>query len=338
MECDINTKNSNRENMVIKTQTASLRAPHSSTPILWRWGDYLFILRPTLWFPIWTLLLCGANGGSIMGGDPIRIALSILGLSALLGVVYLANQIRDVHSDLINDKLHFICKGFFSIRAAQIYLGVLFIIGMSALLLIGRYWMLIVVTLNVLITGLLYNLGRFALKNSPWGSVAATFFGGAGTFFIGQTLVDPAPQWHPLLIIGYAFAFTATGMLTMIPDMKGDHEAHKVTIVVRHGAAGTARIALIFCTLAFVAALLEKNLVLIASAGISLPFFLWTAIRGKENAAIATVKISILALSLAVGIFYYPIYPIIIIVYYFLARFYYWRRFRLKYPSLSFHK
>src|SRR3972149_6687446 len=77
--------------------------------------DWLFVLRPTLMFPLWTMVLCGIRLSSRTSQLQLTQWLwLVFGLSALFGLVYLLNQLRDEESDRRNDKLHLVSAGICS--------------------------------------------------------------------------------------------------------------------------------------------------------------------------------------------------------------------------------
>ncbi|MBZ0263256.1 UbiA family prenyltransferase [bacterium] len=299
-------------------------------------GDYFFLLRPTLWFPIWTILLCGANGRSLMGGDTLKTVFVLISSFCLIGAVYLANQLKDVSGDKLNDKLHYLALGIISTKNAKIYLKILIAVGVLFLLLTFQWLLWIMVAVVVLFTGLIYNIGKKALKNSPWGSLTATFFGGLGSYLVGSLLATPLPFFNWVLAYGYAFAFTATGIMTMIPDIEGDKAVNKMTIAVKYGALNSTRIATGLVVAALLVAVLENNMILLLASTASLPFFINAARDGDRNKVLGATKISIFALSVSIGIFGYPVYLAIMLIYYIVARGYYKKRFGLDYPSLAF--
>ncbi|HTY08845.1 MAG TPA: hypothetical protein VMF29_06745, partial [Candidatus Edwardsbacteria bacterium] len=86
--------------------------------------DYLFVLRPILLVPAWTMLLVGHYQGSathrMTWRLPGRLWLALGLYSGLMGAVYIVNQIFDVETDRLNRKLFLVADGFVSRPAIAI--------------------------------------------------------------------------------------------------------------------------------------------------------------------------------------------------------------------------
>ncbi len=298
--------------------------------------DSFFVLRPTLWFPVWTLILAGATGAVFVNNTGFAGFLTIAGLCSLMGAVYLVNQVKDRESDSLNDKLHFIPRGIISPRYAVILTVFLILTGILFLVLESQFVVLFTAAGIVLVTGILYNLGRIAWKNSPWLSLVTSIIGGAGIWLIGWFLAGNifAPDW--LRLIGYVAAFNAVALLTTIPDLDGDKKTGKITLAVAYGIKPVKIIAMVFCSISFVLAYISGDTLLSIASGISLPIFLGTLIFSSTGWLLAAIKLPILILSILVGMFYYPAYLAVIVIYYIFARIYYKARFNLSYPAIFY--
>ena len=76
--------------------------------VIIRLSDYLFVMRPALLVPVWTLYLRGAAARSEhvpAATDPATIVVLIMHL-LLFGGVYVLNQVYDLDTDRVNDKGH----------------------------------------------------------------------------------------------------------------------------------------------------------------------------------------------------------------------------------------
>ncbi|MFQ6003827.1 MAG: hypothetical protein ACE5KJ_08780, partial [Candidatus Zixiibacteriota bacterium] len=80
--------------------------------------DYLFVIRPVLMPPVWTILLLGHHRSAALSGQSNLPGLILLLVTFLVGAVYLLNQIYDVESDRINKKLFFLAEGYISKKNA----------------------------------------------------------------------------------------------------------------------------------------------------------------------------------------------------------------------------
>jgi hypothetical protein len=89
-----------------------------------------------------------------------------------------------------------------------------------------------------------------------------------------------------------------------------------------------------FLLLAILGSILTGDTFLLAAAGASLPFYLWSAVRSDMTAAVTALKISIAALSLAACWRFWP-YAIVLLALFIVTRLYYRFRFKIVYPRLT---
>ena len=79
--------------------------------------DSVAVLRPTLLFPVWTLVLLGYHHGSTMpeaptASQPLRLWTTLCLYALLIGPVYIVNQITDRETDAVNNKLYLVARGY----------------------------------------------------------------------------------------------------------------------------------------------------------------------------------------------------------------------------------
>ncbi|OPZ72632.1 MAG: UbiA prenyltransferase family protein [bacterium ADurb.Bin478] len=103
--------------------------------------DYLFVLRPTLFYPVWTVALAGhwaqaRTTPAMQGGaaSETLLALYLAGLTLVLGASFLINQTMDIQSDQLNNKLYLIANGNISLRAAYLETALLCAVPILTLL------------------------------------------------------------------------------------------------------------------------------------------------------------------------------------------------------------
>lgn len=302
------------------------------SPRVWVW-DYLFVLRPTLIFPLWTMLLAGYRLCSFREHQSAWVwGVQIVSLTALFGLVYLLNQIKDRLTDLINGKLPLISQQLVPLshlKKESVVLSVLMIGGLFA---VRRFELLGASVGAFLLAGLVYNLKPLSLQERPWGGMLTSAGGGALLMGMGAFLAHSSFSW--LKAIPYLLAFTAGALVTTIPDIAGDRAAGKMTFSVRYGSMRTLRLAELMVIIGLGLSILFQDWViliplLVASAGWG-----WALKRGDEALAVEVNKWAILLLALGVGV-YYPVFIIVIIIFYPLARWYYSQRLGMDYPRLS---
>jgi 4-hydroxybenzoate polyprenyltransferase len=294
--------------------------------------DYLFVIRPVLMPPVWTILLLGHARSSQISGESNLPGLAVLLVTFLVGGVYVLNQIFDIESDRLNQKLFFLARGYISRKSAiveTILLNLLSII--PAFLISLQLGLLFLLGMTF---GFLYSAPPFSLKNRPFGGLILNALAhGNLAFLIGWIMNRSASLQSLLFSLPYMLAVAAIYLNTTIPDAEGDRKAGKTTLAVRWGKENTVVLACCLVVVATVLSLLVRDIPFLLASSLSLPFFVYSALSKKERHIILATKISILLLSIAAGIFY-PWYFAVLIVGFLGTRLYYRARFSLDYPTL----
>ena len=310
--------------------------------------DYIFVLRPTLFFPVWTVFLAGylvqlhAANFSMShvlaiptGWSPMKWHHLFLGgmLTLLLGGAFIINQIADVENDRQNHKLFLIANGHISTRAAMWEAG--FLIGISVA---GAFYYSVTqgslfLTL-FLVSGIFYSMKPFAWKDRPIMGLITNACAGFIVFFIGWAVYRPLTLSALYSAIPYVLAISSVYLCTTLPDIKGDKSTGKITFGVKYDFKVTIFLALILefstCLIAF----WLKDWLIFVPAIISLPFFILATVKRQMRYVFRAIKIPIFLLSMAIC-WKCPIYFLFILIVFFFSRWYYRSRFNLKYPSFS---
>jgi len=295
--------------------------------------DSVFILRPTLMFPLITMVLVGyqnALARNSFGWE--RWFFQMFALCSLFGLGYLLNQIRDRKSDSENGKLFLIAGGAVNRNHSIAEAVILTAIVPTMLFLGGGEELIPWILLMFLIGGILYNFTPLTLQNSPFGGLFAGLAGGWLLLrFGGMVAGSPGYLYRDL---PYIIAFGSACILTCLLDVKGDAENGKRTFAVVYGYRRTILIGLIGFLLAGVWGIFYSDWVIAIPAFISVPILFWGWLKKSVSHAVVANKVAIFSLSIAVG-FIYPVYLIAIGLYYPLARWYYSRRLGIRYPSFK---
>ncbi len=298
--------------------------------------DYIFVLRPTLFFPVWTVFLAGYHASrqfnsaiqTSLPAFPIAMLLSLL-----MGAVFIFNQLTDIETDRRNQKLFLIANGIIdqNIACAEAIALTISCIGTALVLSLklGAMFALIFV-----FTAVLYSFQPFSWKDRPILGIVNNFLGGWSVAVCGW-MAAGSTGWDFLLHgVPYALGLVAVFLLTTLPDVAGDRAAGKITIGVKYGMKITTRVALIFELLAVILAGALNDVVLFVPAMFAAPLFIWAAYQPSMSAVLRAIKFTVLFASLAVVVIY-PWYFLIILVTFFGSKWYYRRRFNLKYPSFA---
>ncbi len=295
--------------------------------IVYKILDYFFLLRPTLFFPLWTALLAGRFNSP--GYTPVGWVTLFFGM--ILGVSYALNQIADIEGDRSNKKLFLMADNYISVKSAVIYAVTLAIAGLAGFFLLGLIYGIAGIVF-LFVTGYVYNFRPFRWKDHPYLGPLVTVFAGAMAFIFGGLPELTGLIWKSAL--PYMAAFGAVALLTTVPDISGDAEAGKKTFAVVFGGAKAALAAAALCALAALTAHYSADPLIFWPALLSTPVFIYTAVKPVNKNIVLSIKFSIFSLSLAVGLAF-PWYLILMVGYYSFARAYYKSRFKIEYPSFK---
>jgi 4-hydroxybenzoate polyprenyltransferase len=309
-------------------------------------ADYFFLLRPMILIPVWTFFLLGAWHGSKTCKQPIstvNVAAGTLSFTALLGAIYIINQITDRKADLANKKLFLIPHSIISIKSACIETVILLLISftLAPILLPIKFTVILGVSFAL---GIAYSLEPVRLKKRPFLDVMANSIGNgvlntlAGWFAIG------APAEGLEILAPYPLAVASVHMTTTLADIKGDRSVGlRTSGVITGERVGIAISVLLMLGAVAVAALVGNNHALLASL-LSLPAFLIPARAlgqeqkqqsnsGRSSYLLFPAKTATLVFSIVAG-FLFPLYIPFLVVLILFTRLYYKKRFNMNYPSL----
>ena len=303
--------------------------------------DYLFLLRPMILIPVWSFYLLGAHHAEAAAGrgiDPVTFFAGLASFTALLGAVYIMNQIADRAADLERDKLFLIPRGIVSLRAAWIETGLLVAasFAIAAAFLPAAFDLVLAASLAL---GAAYSLEPIRLKRRPIVDVLANAVGN-GIFntmagWIGAAALGAGSAL--LILLPYPIAVASVHLVTTLGDREADERMGFVTSGVALGRGRGLIIATALMAGAAGAAYLVDNRPALIASLVSLPFFLvpgrLAERRDGGSDVLLPAKVATLAFAIAAG-FLFPLYIPILAAVVLLTRLYYRRRFSIEYPSL----
>jgi len=295
--------------------------------------DHLFLLRPVLMPPLWTILLLGYYQGRKASGHSGPLGRTFLFASFLMGAIYILNQLRDMESDRLNRKLFLLSEGWVQPSNAWAEAIILFLLacfgGFRIAPLLGSAFVV------ALILGAAYSLPPLSLKDRPWGALLANMLGhGLLAFSFGWLTAYPSLNLKLLRYsLPYGPAIGAVYLNTTLPDREGDRIAGKRTLGVCWGRRRVVLLSTLFVLLAAGGGYLNRDLPLLASSLVVLPFFVRAVFGSSLGDVVRSTKVSILVLSGAASLFF-PWYPLLLLGGYIGSRVYYRKRFGLAYPNL----
>ncbi len=302
--------------------------------------DYIFVLRPTLFFPVWTVFLAGYHANLLFdiekiysGSAPGHPIIGSVVLTLLMGAVFIFNQVADIQSDKENQKLFFLANGIIKKNTAIIEGIVLTIVSIGAALLLDYKLGLIFLAVFIF-TGIIYNFKPFDWKDKPVLGIVVNFCGGWSVAASGWIAAGTSSWKFVIHAVPYAVGLVAVYLLTTLPDVDGDKATGKITFGVKYGKRATTFLGVGFELATVVISLLLKDYILFFPALVSFPLFLIAAMRQKMEDILRAIKFAVLFASLAVCV-KYPIYFLVILGTFYFSKWYYRRRFNLEYPKFA---
>lgn len=304
--------------------------------------DYVFVLRPTLFLPVWTVYAAGyfayhrfapagANGAT--EGMAWK-SIWLLGfLTLLMGSAYILNQICDRETDARNRKLFLIAHQHIPLPAAWGEMIVLAAVGMLAACWHGRE-IAVLFGIIFLCTGIFYSVAPFQWKDHPFLGLLANAGGAVLIFTAGWWSVETDSLLAVRHALPYALAVAAVYLYTTLLDLEGDAEINKVTFGVKFGWRATIFAGAALEGLAILTAFWIEDPLILYPALIAAPFFWWTAFKQRRSDVARAIKLPILFLALAISFKVWQ-YVLVLAFVFFFSKWYYQQRFGLKYPSLG---
>ncbi len=304
--------------------------------------DYIFLLRPTLFFAVWVMVVLGMASSRFATEDfplwfsqvDLNTLFLFIGISCISSSTFILNQILDVDGDRENKKL-FLLEKYIPIENAYKAHSVL--LGLGIIFTgFGNLTLIPIAILIYLLWGIAYNKKPFEWKKHPLFGLLTNAVVGILLFLIGWVHINgftslQTENFIPFLLT-YTFCFTAVSLLTMIPDMDGDKKDSANTFPLYFGRRVSVMLATCLVCLAFYISLLKNDPVASTATIASIPFFLYALIRNLDKDILRAIRYPIFLLNF----FVFAIYPwlavAVVSVYYF-AKYYYWHRFDLHYPT-----
>ncbi len=309
--------------------------------------DIVFLLRPTLFFSVWVMVVMGMSSAQMkLVNHPLWIDefawgtfFVFFGLTIVCSSTFILNQISDVESDAINKKLFLIGK-YISPEKSQSISKTLFISGLI-ISIIANWFTTIFVACIYLVWGILYNHKLFKWKKRPILGLVANSIAGVLLFMVGWYLVM-ANQLNSQLIImdivmfqymvPYILCFSAVALITTLPDMKGDVKSGDKTFPIVYGNIPAMILSLILICSSFVFSLYNQDPIASTATLVSIPFFIMMVFRRMEKDVLRAIRYPIFILNFfALSVYPWLFVPVIIT--YYLSKYYYWHRFELHYPT-----
>ncbi len=301
--------------------------------------DYFFILRPMILIPVWLFLLLGYHFGAQSVGmsysrwlPSLKLGVTFLAFTSLVGGIYIMNQIADRVSDAKNRKCFFIADGIISLRRAWIYIALLYGLALAVSYFFDwEYRMLMMLSI---LLGYLYNMRPFHFKGKAFLDIASNAVGnGLLNFGIGWAVVAPLRAGESMQIHAVAYMLAVAGVFTntTVADMEGDLIAGEKTTALLIGRRMSGQLALSFMIASAVVAYVISDWYCLAAASLSLPLFAVALMSDEMKWYMMSCKLTTLFFALAAALLFFWFAPLLFgcIL---LTKWYYRKRFNLRYP------
>jgi len=301
--------------------------------------DYLFIFRPTLFFPIWIITLAGYSI-YFMTNDQLtwwkvsvnwKVIMNFVFLTFAAGGTFILNQIRDIGTDQDNKKLFLISENHIKPGIARIIAYVS--MGLALIVfLIQSLTLFILLAVFLIAWGYFYNFKPFVWKDKPWMGVWTNVFAGFVLFLIGWNFAGSMDQNALINVIPYLFAWGSIALLTTVPDMKGDAVHSKETFSVKYGIRTSVWVSTIWAITAFAVGMILDDPIITHAILISLPLYAILVFKMNVVWVLRTIRYSMFFLAMFIC-FEFPVFFVVILINFYLAKIYYISRFDLDYPT-----
>ncbi len=296
--------------------------------------DFIFLGRPLLLIPVWTIYLhfqaacrpADSNAGSI-----VHHLASLAAVSLIFAGTYIVNQIFDIASDRINDKLYLLPRGIIAVPAAWIAYAVLTVCGLVVAIFVSEH--LLVISLLIVSLGLFYSLPRVRLKDRAIAGLLANAIA-YGVLVPAAASPEAVVESKGWTVVPYFLAIAVGYILTTIPDFEGDTQSGKRTVAVVLHPKGALYLALALNVATLAVSILTGNTELAMVAGVTLGMLIALTIWFRRPLLLLACKLPILFLTLA-AMWHFPAYGILLVLTIVLTRLYYKYRFGIVYPKLS---
>jgi 4-hydroxybenzoate polyprenyltransferase len=300
--------------------------------------DYIFVLRPILLVPAWTMVLAGFHRSQgewvISLALPGRLWLALLLFSGVMGAAYIVNQIFDVETDRLNRKLFLVAEGYVDKKAIIVEAILLLGLSIGAAFVTFQPKFGMVIVLSGLL-GLLYSVPPFKLKARPFLDMLANGLGyGLLAFAVGwlSSGRQAGAVWQ--VSLPYVLAVSAVYLNTTIPDYQSDKATGNVTTGVWLGPRATRWLALAMMSGSLTLSIAYKDPLCLAASALALPLFLMAVITAKMRWTMLAYQAGSLVLVVLTAILY-PIYLLILLATYFALKYYHRWRFGMDYPKFA---
>lgn len=298
--------------------------------------DRFFLMRPSLFVPVWTFLLLG-NHHSLPKIPTLipsgSVVLALVSYTMLSGGIYILNQLYDRKSDRLNRKLFLIPEGHVGIWSAILQTTVLLAAGIVLSVFFFSRTYLFFVAASVAL-GIVYSVPPLKLKAKAVFDALANGLGyGFLNLGVGWLAAGCLSPRMLEISLPYVLAVAAVYTSTTILDISGDKKAGDRTTGVWLGPTRASYLSMILMVSSLLVSIVVKNYVCLVASSIALPFFILSAVRVSVRSTLLSVRLGTPVLVVITCILY-PLLGCLLAAGFLVTRWYYRNRFGIVYPSI----
>lgn len=297
--------------------------------------DLIYLGRPMLLIPVWTVYLhfLAAHGDArfLIINPGLNSILSLIVLSLLFKGIYALNQIYDIESDRLNDKLFLLPRNIVSIRTAWLYYFLTSATGLALAIFVSPS--IAAIAISLIFLGFVYSHPRFRLKDRPLGGLLANAFSYGLLIPLMIIAESGAPDDSPATI-PYFLAIATGYILTTIPDLAGDSATGKKTVAVILKTTGALWLGLLSSLSAAAISIALSNYEMALVSAVAAFLIVKLLISFSNKFMLLACKFPILLLTILAGL-HYPLYLVLLLLTIVLTRVYYKKRFGVVYPKMG---
>jgi len=287
--------------------------------------DSVFLMRPLLLLPVWSPFLLGYYRSEARSKYSF---IAFLGVTCLGGTIYILNQIYDIETDRLNQKLFILPRGLLSTRWAWSEYIILTILTLLFFLRVGV--VSAILAFLGIIMGILYSHPRYSLKDRGWWALMLNGVGHGGLIYLlGWTTGKMINGQAILHSLPYIIAFSAVYLLTTIPDIFGDKMSNKNTLAVQLGEKKSKLIAIGLIVVASFLSIFFLEQSIYMSGLFSFPFLILSF--KKPDYLQLAIKVAVFVMAIVTSVFF-PLFFFLVVLVIIGSRLYYRKRFGLNYP------
>lgn len=313
--------------------------------------DTLFLMRPPLFFLVWTTVLAGVSAASAAIEPELYwvrdfswwAVILFTGASLLVGAAIIRYQVQNQMADEENGKIPFFKAVGITSEKSDILIRICSGAGLILILLssifgrlegsgwagkLGVFWGLLV----FFFWGILYSDPKFHWWAKPVLGLATHFLAGFFLFMLGWSHASGDLGLGAARSLPYALLILAVAMLTTITDLPGDRKMGKTTFAVRFGVRATAGWSTLFVAVSVTMGYLLGDSIISTASIVSLPFFLAALVFTRMDYVQRAVKYPIFILAMFICVRYPWFFVALFITFYF-SKYYYYFRFNVDYPT-----